>query len=111
MDSSLSEIVKRVLESGAVLVITGDHGNAERKLDVFSGERSTKHTTNAVPFFVIGKDFGLGRERTMDEVVLCRKSIGGVLTDVSPTVLELMGIEKPKEMIGKSLLADITGKI
>ncbi|KKS37240.1 MAG: phosphoglycerate mutase (2,3-diphosphoglycerate-independent) [Candidatus Sungbacteria bacterium RIFCSPLOWO2_12_FULL_41_11] len=110
LDKALGEIVITLLKSGGALIITGDHGNAERKLDIISGEKSTKHTINAVPFFLVGKDFKLERERTAQEITAKKKTIGGVLTDIAPTVLELLGLEKPVEMIGKSLLSDIVGK-
>lgn len=111
LDKMLGEIIEVVLASNGVLIITGDHGNAERKLDIISGEKSTKHTINAVPFFLVGKGFKLEREKTAQEITVQKKTIGGVLTDIAPTVLELLGLEKPVEMIGKSLLQDLSGKI
>ncbi|OHA10160.1 MAG: phosphoglycerate mutase (2,3-diphosphoglycerate-independent), partial [Candidatus Sungbacteria bacterium RIFCSPLOWO2_02_FULL_47_9] len=111
LDGDVGAIVERVLASDAVLVITGDHGNAEQKLNIISGEVTTKHTINAVPFFLIAKDLKLSKERAPEEVRKRRRAVGGILTDIAPTVLELLGIEKPPEMIGKSLFKTIVGKV
>lgn len=111
LDAEIGKIMKKILESGGALLITADHGNVERKIDSVSGEKSTNHTVNPVPFFIIAKDFKLKEARTDSEIRLKRRRIGGALTDVAPTALELLGIEKQPEMIGKSLLNDLVEKI
>jgi 2,3-bisphosphoglycerate-independent phosphoglycerate mutase len=72
-----------------VLIITADHGNADNMLEP-DGSPNTAHSLNQVPIIV-----------TVDGVTL---SHGGMLADVAPTVLELLGIEQPSEMTGRSLL-------
>ncbi|HWI21074.1 MAG TPA: 2,3-bisphosphoglycerate-independent phosphoglycerate mutase [Baekduia sp.] len=90
-DAQLARIVDVVLESGGVLVITADHGNAEEMLEA-DGSPDTSHTTNLVPVVVT------------DESVRLREE-GGILGDVAPTILELLGFTKPAAMTGRSLLA------
>ncbi len=79
------QVGRIVAEFKGLVCITADHGNCEE----MNGKYITSHTTNKVPFLVIGKD--------------CKLHEGG-LSDVAPTILELMKIQKPKEMTGKSLL-------
>jgi 2,3-bisphosphoglycerate-independent phosphoglycerate mutase len=76
-------------ESGAILVMTADHGNAEQMVDPKTGEPHTAHTTNPVPLVIVG---GTGRLAS-----------GGTLADVAPTVLGIQGIEETKEMTGRDL--------
>ena len=104
LDASLARLRDAILEKGGVLVITADHGNAEEKRYVASGEPRTKHTTNAVPLYVVGNDFRRKDARTPEEIRACYKDTSGMLTDVAPTILELMGLEQPPEMTGVSLL-------
>jgi 2,3-bisphosphoglycerate-independent phosphoglycerate mutase len=89
VDACLGSVVAAVQDSGGALVITADHGNADHMLEP-DGSPNTAHSLNPVPLIV-----------TVDGVTL-RK--GGVLADVAPTVLELLGIEQPPQMTGRSLL-------
>ena len=73
---------------GGVSLITADHGNAERMIDA-DGAPFTAHTTNLVPFYIVGANVKLR---------------DGRLCDIAPTMLDLMGLEKPKEMDGKTLI-------
>ncbi len=91
VDTCVHDVVEAVLRQGGVCIITADHGNAEQtKLP--DGSPMTAHTTNPVPLTVVG----------------CKEAkalkAGGRLCDIAPTVLELLGIEKPLEMSGNSLL-------
>jgi 2,3-bisphosphoglycerate-independent phosphoglycerate mutase len=81
-----------VRESGGVCVITADHGNADHMLEP-DGSPNTAHSLSAVPLIVVGDG---------DATLLLRE--GGVLADVAPTVLELLGIEQPSAMTGRSLI-------
>ena len=74
---------------GGVMLLTADHGNADRMLDV-DGSPFTAHTTNPVPFAVIGKE--------------CVLREGGKLCDISPTIIKLLGFDKPAEMNGESII-------
>jgi 2,3-bisphosphoglycerate-independent phosphoglycerate mutase len=77
------------------LVVTADHGNVEEMIDVTTGAIETEHSVNPVPFVIASKDLKGYRELPR-----------GVLADVAPTVLEVMGIRPPEEMSGRSLLSD-----
>jgi 2,3-bisphosphoglycerate-independent phosphoglycerate mutase len=90
VDACLGEVVKAVRASGGALVITADHGNSDAMLEP-DGSPNTAHSLNQVPVIV-----------TVEGVAL---EHGGVLADVAPTVLELLGIEQPEAMTGRSLLA------
>ena len=91
-DEGLGRVVEAVRERGGTVLVLADHGNAERMIDERGGPH-TAHTTNPVPFIVIGDDKNL------------KLRDGGALGDVAPTVLELLEIEKPAEMTGQSLLS------
>lgn len=104
LDQEIGRLKNGVLEHGGVMLITGDHGNAEVKISHFTSEISTEHTISPTPLYCIGADFELPRERSTSEITKERKQIGGILTDVAPTILELLGLQKPDEMTGKSLL-------
>jgi 2,3-bisphosphoglycerate-independent phosphoglycerate mutase len=90
VDTCVNDVVQAVLRQDGVCILTADHGNAEQtKLP--DGSPMTAHTTNPVPLTVVGSDARGLRE-------------GGKLCDVAPTMLELLGIGKPAEMTGESLL-------
>ena len=90
VDGCLGDVIRAVHESGGVLVVTADHGNADNMLEP-DGSPNTAHSLNPVPLIVTVGGAGL-RD-------------GGVLADVAPTVLALLGIEQPAAMTGRSLLA------
>ncbi len=92
VDECVERIVKIIEEKKGNLLITADHGNAEQMIDYKTGEPHTAHTTNPVPIILItdNKDYKLKEN--------------GKLADLAPTMLDLMGINKPKEMTGESLL-------
>lgn len=83
-----------VKDMDGVLFICADHGNAEKMIDYETGEPHTAHTTNPVPFILVNAD----PKYTLRE--------GGCLADIAPTLLQIMGLEQPKEMTGKSLLIE-----
>lgn len=93
VDACLGRVVEAVLGQGGVVLLTGDHGNAEKMIEAGTGEPHTAHTTNPVPFVLIGE---LAREVTLRP--------GGALRDVAPTMLELLGLPQPAEMTGRSLI-------
>ena len=80
------------------MFICADHGNAEQLVDYETGEPFTAHTTNPVPFILVNAD----PSYTLRE--------GGKLADIVPTLIELMGMEQPKEMTGTSLLVKDKGR-
>ncbi len=92
VDRCLGEVVSAVRESGGVCVITADHGNADHMLEP-DGSPNTAHSLNPVPLILTA---------TPGELAL--RAEGGILADVAPTVLELLGIEQPAAMSGRSLI-------
>ncbi len=92
VDECAGRLVNAVVDKGGVAIVTADHGNCERMIDHQSGEPHTYHTTQPVSLFVIG----------VDGYVNLRPR--GILADISPTILDLMGIPKPEVMTGKSLI-------
>ncbi|MSO84544.1 MAG: 2,3-bisphosphoglycerate-independent phosphoglycerate mutase [Rhodospirillales bacterium] len=92
VDRCLGRIERAAIEAGGALLITADHGNCEQMLDPETGQPHTAHTLNRVPVILVNGPPGAGRLRD------------GRLSDVAPTVLELMGLAQPREMTGQSLL-------
>ncbi len=107
LDESLGQIMNATLNTDAILLITADHGNIELKRDVLTGEKRTEHSINPVPLYLVGKKFRLKKPRDEAETQQRKKEAAGIITDIAPTILELLGIEKPEEMTGKSILLDI----
>ena len=95
LDDCVGKIYEKVTETGASLIITADHGNADTMIDE-QGKPITKHSTNPVPTVVITPPYDGSPEMKLRE--------GGVLADLAPTLLQLMGLEKPEEMTGKSMI-------
>ena len=90
VDGCVGEIVDLLLEKDGKAIITADHGNAEMLIDEEDNSPITAHTTNEVPLILIGEGDVKLRE--------------GILADLAPTLLDMMELEKPKEMTGKSLI-------
>ena len=91
IDECVGKVVEAILNNDGTLLITADHGNSEQMIDYKTGEPHTAHTTNPVPLILVSNDNKY-------------KIKTGRLADLAPTLLELMNIEKPKEMTGNSLL-------
>jgi 2,3-bisphosphoglycerate-independent phosphoglycerate mutase len=106
LDSSVDKIVKSVLAKNGVVMITADHGNAEVMFNMQTGQIDKEHTANPVPFILVGKEYAGRSIGWLDPVSddLSTAQTQGILSDVAPTILQLLGIEKPKEMTGMSLL-------
>jgi len=92
VDSEVKKVVEAVYATGGAIFLTSDHGNAEQ-MTYENGAPMTAHTTNPVPFLLISDDY-LTRKLSKD----------GALCDIAPTLLEVIGLEKPEEMEGKSLI-------
>lgn len=90
VDACLGEIVDLLLEKGGKAIVTADHGNAEMMIDEKDNSPVTSHTTNKVPLILVGEEGVKLRE--------------GILADIAPTLLDIMGVEKPKEMTGETLI-------
>lgn len=90
VDECLGRVIDAIERQGGVALVTADHGNADQMIDYETGEPFTAHTTNVVPLILIGRDD--------------LKIRSGRLADLTPTMLDLMGLEKPAEMTGESLI-------
>jgi 2,3-bisphosphoglycerate-independent phosphoglycerate mutase len=92
VDRCLEKLVKSFFENGGkYVIVTADHGNAEQMIDYESKKPFTEHTLNQVPLVLIGDN----------NLKLCEE---GALCDIAPTILQLMKIDQPDEMTGKSLI-------
>lgn len=91
VDQGLAKVVAALERTGGAMVLTADHGNCELMVDPETGGPHTAHTTNLVPVAVIGGPEGISLR-------------DGRLADLAPTILELMGLQKPDEMTGQSLI-------
>ena len=89
VDECVGRTVEAVLAKGGAAFITADHGNADKMYEA-DASPFTAHTTNPVPFIVVGYD--------------CELREGGVLADIAPTMLKVMGLEQPAEMTGTSII-------
>jgi 2,3-bisphosphoglycerate-independent phosphoglycerate mutase len=85
------------LDSGGTLLITADHGNAEEMINMETGEIDTEHSKNPVPFIAISAEYQ-SKAHTLQS---------GILGDIGPTVLNLMGLETPSTMMGRDLLQEL----
>jgi 2,3-bisphosphoglycerate-independent phosphoglycerate mutase len=110
LDQSVMQLTNAILNTDGVLIITGDHGNIELKRSTLTGEKLTEHSLNPVPFFLVGKQFRRKSPRSDKEVIRDKSEISGILTDIAPTILDLLKIKKPPEMTGKSLLPILTNQ-
>ncbi len=97
VDECVGKIADFILAYGGTLLITSDHGNAEEMINSQTGEIDTEHNANPVPFVVVSKDL-IGRNQTLP---------AGILADVAPTVLNLMGITPPSAMSGRNILESL----
>jgi 2,3-bisphosphoglycerate-independent phosphoglycerate mutase len=91
VDECLGRVLPVADEAGAVVMVTADHGNCEMMIDPLTGGPHTAHTTNPVPFVLVG------------DVATRELRRGGALRDVGPTVLNLLGVDVPSEMTGRDL--------
>ena len=91
IDECVQKVVDAILAHDGTLIITADHGNCEQMIDYKTGEPHTAHTTNPVPLILVTKNDKL-------------RVHSGKLADLAPTMLEILGIDKPVEMTGESIL-------
>jgi len=97
LDTCVERVVNAVQKAGGEILITADHGNAEMMRNDETCQAHTAHTTNPVPLLYVGRPLNLNRN-------------GGALSDVIPTMLDLMGLEQPTEMTGHSLIDHAEGE-
>ncbi len=95
VDTQVGRIYNAVRQHGGSLLVTADHGNAELLIDPATGGPHTAHTTNPVPFILVSDQIGKATSLRTD----------GSLRDISPTILDLLHLDKPSDMTGESLIA------
>lgn len=100
VDVCVGKLKEAVFQKDGILIITADHGNAE-SLTSRVGEEESKHNISPVPFFIVVKEYE--RPRTEDEISKNFSGSSGIIADVAPTILQIMGIPQPAEMTGESL--------
>lgn len=94
-DICVGKVVNAVVERGGVVVITADHGNAEELINNETGGIDTEHSTYPVPLIIASKELMNRSNKTLEH---------GILADVAPTMLKILGIERPQDMTGRSLI-------
>ena len=94
VDECVGKVIAAIQKAGGEAIITADHGNSDMMIDPQTGGPFTAHTTNPVPFLLVSERFRGAKLRD-----------GGILADIAPTLLELMGLPQPAEMEGKSMIA------
>lgn len=104
IDKEIGRVIQSVISTDAVLVISSDHGNVEELINPMSGKVETQHDPNPVPCYLVAKEFK-GRKFINWEYVSSQPI--GIISDIAPTILEIMNIPKPEDMSGRSLLKDL----
>lgn len=102
ISKNLSYLIPEVLKTDGCLLITADHGNIEEIKDIYTGEVNTEHSLNPVPLWYITKDNH--RDKNPETIARNKSEVGGLLSDIAPTVLDIMDIKIPQDMSGSSLL-------
>ena len=106
IDKGFGAIVDHVLAKDGIFIMTADHGNAEETINLQTKEKNKEHSTNPVPFIVVSQKMkgqaGPGGDPPEGDLSLIHPV--GMLADVAPTILKLLGIKKPKEMSGRAFL-------
>ena len=97
VDECIGKIAQYVLAYDGMLIITADHGNAEEMINLQTGEIDTEHSTNPVPFLVISRTY-TGSGKTLPS---------GILADVAPTIISILGLQTPSNMTGRNLMSSL----
>lgn len=105
IDAQLATVLSAALAHDAIVIITADHGNIERLYNPETGEPETKHDNSPVPIYLIAKEYE--RTYTDQEAEAREKMVIGMLSDVAPTILALMKIQRPSDMTGQSLISQL----
>jgi 2,3-bisphosphoglycerate-independent phosphoglycerate mutase len=102
VDGCLGKIIPEILKIGGHIFITADHGNAEETVNPRTEEMDTEHSTFPVPFWYLNPKNH--KQKSESEILNAKNNIGGLLSDVAPTILAVMDIPVPLEMTGQSLM-------
>jgi len=106
VDLSLKQLLPKLIENPEnAVIITADHGNIEEMFDPETGEKDTQHSTNSVPMIFVGQGLELVGETGKTLEALAAENPFGSVVDVAPSILALLGVEKPKEIVGNCLIS------
>ncbi len=100
-DRCLSRLIPVILKAGGAIIVTADHGNVEEVVSLMTGQRDTEHSTNPIPLWYITPTNH--REKRAEEMMREQNEVHGLLSDVAPTILDVLGIPQPEIMNGSSL--------
>lgn len=104
IDQEVAKIIQKSQSLNYTTIITADHGNLERMINPLTGEIETEHDASLVPFYLIDKRWKFPSPRSIKEILEIEKWAGGILADVTPTILELFNLPIPSEITGQSLI-------
>ena len=108
IDYCMKKLIPEVLKIGGCLLITADHGNAEEMKNFRTGEIDTEHSSNPVPLWYITSTNH--KQKSSETIIRQQNEVVGLLSDIAPTILDLIGAKKPQEMFGSSLLPLLENK-
>lgn len=111
VDALLGKLLDAALQLDAALLITADHGNVEQMLNIHSGEIDKDHTTNPVPLMLAANEFKFPSAKDKNYLALSVNMPDGVISDIAPTILDLMGLPKPAVMTGINLLPFLESQV
>ena len=103
IDKCLKKIMDASLLADACFMVTADHGNVEQMINTRSGDIDKDHTTNPVPFLIMANEFKFAKAMGHNYISLSSRTPTGVICDIAPTILDLLGLPKPAEMTGINL--------
>ena len=104
IDTEIGRVIQVALNTDAVVIITSDHGNMEELISPATGRMETQHDPSPVPFYLMSKEF---RGRKFINWRSVANEPIGIISDVAPTILQIMGLKKPEDMSGRDLLGDL----
>ncbi len=104
IDKQIKSLLELVKKDKCTLIITADHGNLEKMINLKTSEPYPEHSQNPVPFYVVDNKFKLNTEKSEPQIEQLYGAPSGILYDIAPTVLNLMDVPIPKEMTGQNLL-------
>ena len=103
VDSLFKAVVTQIANLGGISIVTADHGNAEEMVNWENGHIIKEHSTNPVPCTFVGENFKLAQPKAKD-FSLDKLKVAGVLSDVAPSIIQILGLDKPKDMTSRSLV-------
>ena len=107
LDEEIKKVIDLALKQNYYILITADHGNIEKMMDPFTGKPESSHDSSLVPLFLISNRWKSNISKTSGDIDTAEGQAIGLLSDIAPTILEMLGIPKPQEMTGSSILKSL----